>query len=164
MASGDTLCWWEPKANDYPSANAASFGVRNNHPILEFDKDTDEETVFPGYMPAAYAGGGVTVILIWMADGVIVNEVVWDAQFERHEDDNFDLDGDGFAAVQSVTATAPSADGETSYDSITFTDGAQMDSLEAEESFRLKIRRDADNGADDLAADAQLLRIVLKET
>lgn len=164
MASGDSLCVFEPKNNDPPAANYATLDTRNSHPVLDFNNDADEEAVFPGVLPRHYDGGGVTVMLVWMADGVVVNEVVWDAQFERHADDAFDLDGDGFAAVQSVTATAPSVDGEVSYDDIAFTNGAEMDSLAAGESFRLKIRRDADNGADDLDADAQLLRVEIRET
>jgi hypothetical protein len=164
MASGDTLCVFEPKNNDPTASVYATLDTRNSHPILDFDKDTDEEAVFPGVMPRHYDGGGVEVMLVWMADGVTVNNVVWDAQWERHADDAFDLDADGFAAVQSVTAAAPSADGEVSYDDITFTDGAEMDSVAVGESFRLKIRRDANNGSDSLDADAQLLRVEVRET
>jgi hypothetical protein len=49
---------------------------------------------------------------------------------------------------------------------ITFTDGADMDSLAAGEAFRLKIRRDADGtgGTDDITSDCELLRVVLRET
>jgi len=57
-----------------------------------------------------------------------------------------------------------SATGEPAYDTIAFTNGAQMDSLAAGESFRLRIYRDANNGDDDMAGDAQLLRIEIQET
>jgi hypothetical protein len=48
---------------------------------------------------------------------------------------------------------------------VTLTSGAQMDSLAAGESFRLKVRRDADgtSGTDDIATDAELLRVVVSE-
>jgi hypothetical protein len=40
-----------------------------------------------------------------------------------------------------------------------------MDSLAAGEPFRLKVRRDADgtSGTDDIATDAELVRIVIRE-
>ena len=41
-----------------------------------------------------------------------------------------------------------------------------MDSLAANESFRLKVTRDADGttATDDMAGDAELLRVIIKET
>jgi hypothetical protein len=164
MASGDSLCVFEPKNDDQPTTNFATLDTRNSHPILRFDKDTNEAAIFPGVLPRHYDGGGVTVMEVWMADGVTINDVVWQAQIERHQDDAFDLDADGFAAAQSVTATAPTVDGEVSYDDIAFLDGAEMDSLEAGESFRLKITRNAATGGDTLDADAQLLRVEIRET
>ena len=49
---------------------------------------------------------------------------------------------------------------------ITFTNGAQMDSLAVGEPYRLKVRRDADgtSGTDDVATDAQIIAIEIKET
>jgi hypothetical protein len=49
---------------------------------------------------------------------------------------------------------------------LTFTAGAAMDSLAAGEMFRLKIHRDADGsaGTDDVASDAELAGIEIKET
>jgi hypothetical protein len=164
MASGDTLVVFTPLHNEPPTTNFATLDTRNSHPVLDFDKDTDESALFSGIMPRHYAGGGVIVMLVWMATAVTTNEVVWNAQFERHADDAFDLDSDGFAAVQaSAAVTAPSASGEVSYDDITFDDGAEMDSVAAGESFRLKVIRDANNGADDLDNDAELLRVEIRE-
>ena len=39
-----------------------------------------------------------------------------------------------------------------------------MDSLAVGESFRIKITRDADNGSDTMAGDAQLFAVKVKET
>ncbi len=43
-----------------------------------------------------------------------------------------------------------------------FTDGADMDSIAAGESFRVKVTRDA--ASDDAAGDAEILFLVIKET
>ncbi len=165
MASGDTLLVFTPHANQPPATAFATLDTRNDHLVLDFDADADEEAIFGSVLPRAYGGGGLTVMLVWMASTANANECDWEAQFERHENDAFDLDADGFAAVQGVIATAPSVSGEASYDDITFTSGAQMDSLVAGESFRLKIRRDADDATnDDMTGDAELIRVEIRET
>jgi hypothetical protein len=163
MASGDSLHTFHPYNNEPPSANFATLDTRNNHPILDFDKDTDESAIFSDIMPRNYLGGGITVYVHWAADGVTINDVVWDVSFERIGTAQ-DLDADSFAAVQSVTDTAPGTDGFVAIASISFTDGAQMDSIAVGELYRIKVTRDADSGNDDLDADAQLCGIELKET
>lgn len=164
MASGDTLATFFPTDNERPSANGAQDGLRNNRPCLLFDQSTDESAVFSDVLNRAYAGGGVTVSLYWAADGVTVNDVIWDVAFERVGDGQLDIDGDSFAAVQSVTDTAPGTDGFVTTASVAFTDGAQMDSVAVGELYRLKVTRDADNGSDTLAADTQLFAVELTET
>lgn len=164
MASGNTLIQWSASAGIPPSSAFATLARRNNHLVANFDAATDEAIDFEGVLPSHYSGGGLTVTLVWLAATATTGNVVWDVSIERHQDDTQDLDADGFAAVQSVTAACASASGEPSYDNITFTDGAQMDSLAVGESFRLRVNRDANNGSDTMAGDAQLIRVVVKET
>lgn len=164
MASGDTLIVFTPLHGEPPASNFATLDTRNNHHVLDFDQTTQEAIFFGGVLPRHYGGGGVTITIIWMADGVTINDVVWATAFERHQDDADDLDSDSFAADSEVTGTAPSVDGETSYDATTHTNGAQMDSLAVGESFRLRVRRDPADAGDDMAADAQLLRVEIRET
>lgn len=167
MASGDTLLAFTSAANVPPSSNPATLDSRNSHLVLDFDATTDEEAVFEGVLPENYAGGGLTVTLVWLASTATSGNVVWQAAFERHQDDTDDLDSDSFAAFQGSGAVATaSASGEPQYSNITFTDGAQMDNLAAGESFRLKIRRDADDtsATDSMTGDAELLRVHVKET
>jgi hypothetical protein len=164
MASGDILANFRPQDSEPTSSNFATPSVRNGHPTLLFDAATDESTMFSAMLPPHYDGGGITATLVWSAATATSNNTIWDAAFERIQDDVTDLDSDSFAAVQSVTATAPSASGETSYDDITFTDGAQMDSLAASEAYRLKITRDADNASDTMVGDAELISVMLTET
>jgi len=164
MASGDTLLVFVPHSNQPPSSNYATFDTRNDHLVLDFDPTSDEYAYFPGVLPRNYASSGVTVTIIWLASAAITGDVVWAVAWERHQDDVTDLDADNFAADQTVTAPCASASGEPSYDTIAFTDGAQMDSLAVGESFRLRIYRDATNEDDDMTGDAELLRIEVKET
>ena len=167
MASGDTLVVFTVLHNEPPSSIFATLDTRNNIPVLDFDATTDEEAVFGGFLPDNYDGGGLTVTLVWMASTATSGNTVWSVQIERHSDDDVDLDSDSFAALNNGGQDlAPTVSGEVSYDDITFTDGADMDSLAKNESFRLKIRRDADSTAatDDMTGDAELLRVIVKET
>jgi hypothetical protein len=168
MASGDTLFILTPQMNEAPASNPATFDTRNNHLVLDFDAATDEEAVFPIVMPRNYsATTGITLTIAWMATTATTGNVVWQAGIERHEDDAVDLDSDSFAALNGSGASATaSVSGEVQYTTITFTDGADMDSLAAGESGRLKLRRDADDtsATDSMSGDAELLRIEVQDT
>jgi hypothetical protein len=167
MASGDTLAVLVPTAARFPTSNAPTFDTRNNHLVLDFDDTADETCYFPGVMPRHYGGSGVTVTIVWMATDTTVtpHDCVWYVDWERHQADTTDLDSDGFTgAGNQVTDQEASVSGEPSYASITFTDGADMDSVAAGESFRLLVRREPTDAADDLTDDAELLRVEIKET
>lgn len=163
MASGDTLLHLLPFAGEAPSSNYATFNLRNGHPVLSYDPSTDESMVWTSILPAGYAGGGLTVTIIWASSGT-TNNVVWNAQIERLEDEGTDTDSDSFASAQAATGAVPGTSGALQYTDITFTSGAQMDSLAAGELFRIKITRDADNGSDNSTADAQLYGVRIRET
>lgn len=166
MASGDTLCWLHPYGSEPPSANYATQDLRNGHPVLDFDAATDESACWTAYLPANYAGGGLTIIIEWAATSATSGTCRWDASIERIDDEGLDIDADSFASAQSVGATAPATSGMVQYSSVAFTSGAQMDSLAAGELFRIKLTRDADGsgGTDDMAGDAEVLGVTIKET
>jgi hypothetical protein len=165
MSSGDTLLIFHPYNNEPPSSNYATLDLRNNHPVLDFDPDTDESAIFSSVMPRSYAGTtGVTVYIHWSADGATANNVIWDVAFERIGDGQQDVDSDGFAAVQSVTDAAPGTDGFVTIANVALTNGAQMDNVAVGEKFRMKVTRDADNGSDSLLVDAELHAVEIKET
>ena len=163
MASGDTLAIFTALTNEAPPSAFATFDVRNSHAVLDFDAAIDEECVFGDLLPRNYSGLGITALLVWMASTATSGDVRWDAEFERHQDETTDLDADQFTSPQSSTATAPAINGSVQYTDIVFTN-AQIAGLLAGESFRIKIRRDANNVADTMVGDAELLRVELRET
>ena len=167
MASGETLAVFTPLHNEPPTTNFATLDTRNAIPVLDFDAAADEEAVFGGFLPDNYAGGGLTVTLVWMASTATSGNTVWQVAIERWQDDAVDLDTDSFVAFNNGGQNlAPTVSGEVSYDDVTFTDGADMDSLAKNEAFRLKVRRDADStdATDDMTGDAELARVIVKET
>src|SRR3990172_4858351 len=158
MASGDSLILFHPYNNEPPAANYATLDTRNGHVVLDFDPTTNESAVFSSIMPRNYAGGGITVYIHYAMTSAEANTVDWDVAFERIGDQQLDIDGDSFAAVNSVDdTTVPATSGLVDVVSIAFTDGVDMDSVAVGESFRLKITRDAAN--DDATGDAEILEI-----
>jgi hypothetical protein len=169
MASGDILAVFTPYQNEPPASAFATLDTRNGYPVLDFDPTTDEEAIFRGYMPSHYSGGGVTATVVWTATDVTVtpHNAVWQGAFLSVTDDADDLDTKSFASFQSSGAVGEgSASGEPVYDTIAFTNGAQMDSVAVNEMFFFKLRRDADNtsATDSLTDDAEVWMVVLKET
>lgn len=111
-----------------------------------------------------YAGGGLTVVLKWMAASATTGDTLWRAAVRRVADDAEDVDTSQTYDYNSVTATTASATGEFAYDTITFTSGADMDSLVNTEDFVLRVGRDAAAGGDTMAGNAQLVSVTIRET
>lgn len=166
MASGDTLAVFTPLHNEPPASNYATLDLRNYHPVLDFDGATDEEAVFTSILPRNYSGGGLTVYLHVAFTSATSGNAYWQAGIERMDDSSLDMDADSFASFQGAAGNPNGTSGVMTLVTITFTSGAQMDSLAAGEMFRLKIRRDADGtaGTDDVATDAELFGVEIKET
>ena len=166
MASGNTLAVFFPQNGEPPSANYATLDVRNGVFVLDFDDTTDESMQFAGFMPRHYAGGGITVTIGWMATSATTGTISLDVGFKSVTDDADDLDSKAFATVNNANPTTASATGEVDYIAITFTDGADMDSVAAGEYFRMIVTRDADGttSTDNLSGDMELVFIEIKET
>jgi hypothetical protein len=164
MASGDSLLQFHPYNNEPPSSNFATLDTRNQHPCLDFDASTNESAVFSAVMPQSYAGTtGVTVYLHYAMSSATTNTIDWDISWERIGDQQLDIDGDSFAAANSVdNTTVPGTSGLVDIVSVAFTDGADMDSVAAGESFRIKVTRDA--SSDDATGDSELVKVEIQET
>jgi hypothetical protein len=166
-AAGKPFILFSPLANEPPAAAYATLDTRNAHPVLDFDGTTDEEAVFSGVLSPGYALGGLTVE-IWVAfTSATSGSAHFQAAIERMDVSSLDIDADSFVAFnESGAITAPGTSGQLIKTTVTFTDGADMDSLAAGEAFRLKIRRDADGtgGTDDITTDAEVVMVVVRET
>ena len=166
MASGDTLAVFFPQDAEPPSSNYATLDTRNGVLVLDFDDTTDESVDFAGFMPRHYGGGGITVTVGWMATTATTGTISLDVSFMSVTDDADDLDTKSFASANNANPTTASATGEVDYATITFTDGADMDSVAAGEYFRMRVTRDADGttSTDDVSGDMELVFVEIKET
>lgn len=163
MASGDTLLIFTPLNNEPPATNYATLDTRNGHSVLDFDTTTAETAIFKGVLPRTYAGGGITVYVHAALTSATSGTLGWLVAFERVGNGSQDIDTDGFAADQTITAaTVPATSGNVLILSVAVTNGANMDSIAVGEGFRLKITRDVTN--DTAAGDAELWAVELKET
>lgn len=161
MASNDTLAVFTMQANEPPAAAYATLDARNGHLVLDFDAATAEAAVFRGVLPRAYAGGGLTVRLTWMASTATAGNVVWETAFERGDTD---LDSDSFATAVTATGGASATSGVTTATDLAHADGAAIDGLAAGEMFRLRVRRLGADAADTMTGDAELVAVEIRET
>lgn len=173
MASGDTLLILSPLHGTPPATIYATLDTiagastpAEAIPVLDFDDTTQEYMDFYCVMPTTYAGGGLTIIIGYSAAEAATDVVDWEIALRRIADDAEDLDTDAHTySYNDVVDTAPSAVGEVAYATITFTDGADMDSVAAGEYFILRITRDpTPNSGTDVTGDASLHFIHVKET
>lgn len=163
MATGDTLITFNPQSYEELASNSARPLTRNNHPIIRFDDSINENFVVSGVMPRHYDGGGITVYIHYALTSAVTGNTDWDVAFERIGDQQQDIDSDGFAAANSTdNTTVPGTSGDIDIITVTFTDGADMDSIAVGEGFRMKITRDA--VSDTAVGDAELRFVEIKET
>lgn len=153
-------------ANEPPASAFMTLDTRNSHPVLDADGSTDEEAVWTLNLPSTYASGGLSVDVYVAFTSATSGSARLQGAFERIDASTLDIDADSFAAFQSVGVTAPGTSGQVVKGTITFTDGAQMDSVAAGELCRFKLRRDADgtSGTDDITTDMEVLKVVIRET
>lgn len=163
MASGNTLAVFYPADNEPPTTNYATFDTRNSHPVLDFDDTTAESAVFSAVLPRVYAGGGITCYVHHSATSATTGTIGWTVEFERIGNGSQDVDADGFASAQTVTAaTVPGTSGNVAITNVAVTDGANIDSIAVGEKFRVRVKRDVAN--DTATGDAEFHAMELKET
>lgn len=175
MASGDALCVFRAMDNEPPDADYATLDTvlttsadepDDVVPVLDFDPGaTNEFAAFSAVMPEHYAGGGLTVTVIWMSESTGSENVKWDAAFKSFTSETDNVGSKSYATIQTVTAANNTTSRVISFDDIAFTDGAQMDSIAKNEYFRFTIERDSADAADTMNSnDAELIAIYITET
>lgn len=145
-----------------PGASAATLDVRaggstpaESVMVFDFDDSADEYMDFLCRL-CGYDGSGLTIGTPYSMSSAVANQVRIEAAIRRMNDDAEDIDSAHSYDYNGVSDTVPSAAGELSYPTITFSDGADMDSLADGEVFILRIHRDYDHGDDTANGDMEL--------
>ena len=165
MASGDSLLILGPKQAD-PTATVHAIMTSipggstpaEQYPIFAF-----VYLDFHCVMPEHYDGGGLTIDVITGAASTS-NSYRFEAALRRIEDDTDDIETSHTYDYNGVTITPPTVVGEIGHDDITFTNGADMDSVVAGDKFVLRLYRDHDHAGDTMAAYAYLHHLHVQET
>lgn len=131
--------------------------------VFDFDAAADEYIDFLCAL-RGYGSGGLTFTIVWMASSATTGVTRWGIAVRRFVDDAEDVDASHTYDFNEVDATTASATGEQAYDTITFTDGADMDSWADGELAIVRVVRNADHANDTMTGDAELLAILGKET
>lgn len=144
-----------------PTATAyATVDTSNDVPLLDFDDTSNEVILYLGKLGGNYAAGGVTVKIVTTA-AAATNNYVFGGMWRSFTDDVDNILSTSFntwsAPIYSSAIVSPSVIGEFTYDTIAFTDGAQMDSLAAGEIFLFALFRDAQVAGDTMVGDASLV-------
>ena len=156
---------WEitrlPAHAEFPATNYPTHDKRNNHPILNFDDSTDESAYFTFLLPEDYAGGGLTCTVGYSHTATTGN-VDTNLAIERIGDQQLDIDADSFH-TDNVTdnVNVPSTSGNVDVVTVTFTDGADMDSLAAGEMGRIRLTFDSPGTA---TGDIEFHWLKIRET
>lgn len=164
MASGDTLLVFTPLQATPPSASFATLDQRNLHYVLDHDATTSEWEFYEAVLPANYAGGGISVDVYSAATSATSGDFVIGVSVERLAAGGQDLDSDGFASEKTATSTTSGTSGVLTKTTVSFTSGAEMDSLAAGEPFRLQVARKPADAGDTMTGDLEIARVVVRET
>ena len=160
MASGDPVV--QVLRVMPPGATAATMDARaggstpaENLIVWDFDASTVEYLDFLCLLEG-YDGGGLTFTGPWSASSATSGVTRWEYAIRRIADDAEDIDTSHSYQFNTVDDTAPSASGELSYPTVTFTDGVDMDSWADGEMAIVRVRRNASHVNDTMSGDAEL--------
>jgi hypothetical protein len=102
-----------------------------------------------------YGGNGLSCRIYWASPGTSGN-AVWQLGIRRIQDNTTVITSSKSYSFQTVTTAAPAA-GTVRYATVTFTNGAQMDSWGDGEIGLIRVFRDPTNGSDTIGATIQLV-------
>ena len=149
----------------YTSSATATSGAFENVPVWAYNAATSEHMDFHGRL-VGYGGGGLTLYVGYLCTTTATNSVVIGAGFRRVDADTEDLDV-GFAYDYNyATDLQPATIGTISDFTVTFTNGADMDSIANNEAFIMRLRRNATATGDTTTVNSDVLQgaFALKET
>ena len=106
-------------------------------------------------MPSDYDGGTVTGVFYWLADSAVGNDVIWGLQGQAYADsDPIDAAWGGAQTVTDTNNAQNDVNISAATAAITLANGPA-----ASELVMFRAYRDADQGGDDLDADARLIAV-----
>lgn len=161
----NTLLYAPAMSAESGTSDAASLAVDEGdavHVGLTFPDGSTKTAEWQLFMPRQYAGGTVTFRLFWSGQLTTTNDVVWQLQTHRLQDNGEALDDTFDGTSTTATDDANTVSLAIRYTDITRTQ-AQMNSLAAGDFFKLRIQRLGSDAADTMTDDAWLFGVEISE-
>lgn len=143
--------------NEPPTASFARVRPRTNTSRLCLWFSANDVAVFPSLFHRSYNGGGLAVVIYWMAPTAIAGGVTWGADVERNQAGVTNLTSDSFGTQTTAAGTANGTAGVLTATTVTIPH-ANLGGLSAGEPYRLRITCTANT----LGEEAQLYRIEVR--
>jgi hypothetical protein len=172
VASGDIVVHVlqiMPPLNNFATLTTRTGGSSPTErvPCYAFDASTDEYLDFYCAL-RGYGGGGLTFGLTSMAASATTGGALVALAIRAFPDETEALTAIQTYDYNEIRIPAPATISAFTYDTITFTAGADMDNLADGQDFLLRMRRRGSDSTastgDDMAGDWQLLALIGRET
>jgi hypothetical protein len=123
--------------------------------LADFDASTDEFIQWTVVMPSDWDAGTVTGVFYWIADSASTNSAVWGLQGRSY--------GDNEAIDQAWGVAKEVTDANNAQNTLNISGATAAITLAgtpaASEMVQFRAYRNANDGSDDLAADARLIAV-----
>lgn len=128
--------------------------------LADFDPTSDEYIQWDVGSPSDWDGGTVTGVVRWLADSASGDSAVWGLQGRSY------ADGEAIDQAWGAAQTVTDANTGQNQENVSAATAAitLAGTPAAGERWHFRGYRDADNGSDDLAADARLIGIMVTFT
>lgn len=129
---------------------------------LSYDAAADEAAMWIIPYTPVTGGGNITVKVRWYADTATTGDVVWGGSVLAYtpETDSGDIEADSWATEVTATDSHLGTTAQRIHEAvITVTN---LDSYATGDFLCIRVRRDADNGSDTMASDAQVVGVVVE--
>lgn len=168
MASGERvveILGIMPPASSYATVDTRPGGSTPAEAVsvYDFDAAATEYLDFKCRL-FGYAGGGLTFELPYSMTSATTGGVRLEVAVRRMQASTEDIDTSQTYDFNGVTDTVPGTSGTIKQPTVTFTNGADMDSWANGELAIVRVRRKHDDAGDDAAGDLELWDLAGKET
>lgn len=142
-----------PGTND--AEQAQTDGTNFSYYTLNFDPDSEEVAYWQLGLPDAYQGEDLVVEIYWLST-INTGSVVFDVGgITRESDEAWDS---ALTRWEGSAVAAPGTAGQLAKSTVTLTSPT---GFAAKEALMIMVARDADEGADDMNADAKVVMVVV---
>lgn len=148
----------------HPTSNSATLSVRSGrlHGVYSFDQTTGQTMNYEGVLAPSYDSTSNLTVTLYVTSTATSGGVVFSAEIEAITS-SLDIDADSFdAAKNSATTTISGTSGVAVPCTITLAN-SEADDITAGLPYRLRITRVVADAGDDMAAPAQVLRVVVSQ-